>query len=902
MLPTGPDFMDAFFGTLLAGAVPVPLYPPVRLGRLPEYHAATARMLQLSGAVALLSDGRVGRLLGEAVRRAGPRLGLRNVAALRDSGEPPVARSAGPGALALVQFSSGSTVDPKPVALSHRAVLAQTDALRALMPDDTPEDPQLGVSWLPLYHDMGLIGCLLSAMTYPGPLVLLGPEVFLGRPALWLRALSRHRGTMSVAPSFAYAVCARRVKDEEMEGADLSRWRLALNGAEQVSVDAARRFSERFSRWGFRPAALMPVYGLAEAALAVTFSPPRAPLRTVPFDPVELAREGRVRPGTRRLASVGVPVPGVTVEVRDEGGAVLPEGVVGRIHARGPSIMEGYVGQPEATRAVLAGGWLDTGDLGFVQDGELVVCGRAKDVVVLRGANHAPQEFEDALEGLPGVRAGLRGRPGVRAPRRGRRGAGPAGGDDGRCETGPGGPHPRRRRRAHRRAAAHRAAARPRHPPPHVEREAAPLRGAPALDHGHAASAGAGERGAAGGRDAEVRARPGTRPSPSRARAGDVSMPAVDVAVVGGGPAGLALAAMAARRGLSVVLLERAPLPHDKACGEGVMPAGLGVLERLGVLGRIPDSESGPIRGVRYVQEDGSVLEGALPGPGGLGIRRTALSSLLLDAARAAGADVRDRTALRAHRRTPEAMRLEIDGGQLEARVLVAADGLHSPLRRAEGLELPSSGAPRFGLRQHFVRAPWTDRVEVHLSRSAEAYVTPCGPSRVGVAFLWSHGQLEATPSVASLLARFPFLAGRLAGALPDSRPRGAGPFLQRARRPGGAPVRAPRRRGGIRRRHHRRRHVGRAGVCRGPRVVPPGRGPARRRRPRLPPLRRDRAAGVPEVRLDRPGGAGAGPPARAPARSGQPPRPAPARPSSGSWPTPWADQTGRTGASRARR
>ncbi len=345
VLPTGPEFMDAFFGTLLAGAVPVPLYPPVRLGRLPEYHASTARMLQLSGAVALLSDGRVGRLLGEAVRRGAPRLGLRNVTALRESGAPPVTRSADPGTLALVQFSSGSTVDPKPVGLSHRAVLAQTDALRALMPDDTPEDPQLGVSWLPLYHDMGLIGCLLSAMTYPGPLVLLGPEVFLGRPALWLRALSRHRGTISVAPSFAYAVCARRVKDEEMEGMDLSRWRLALNGAEQVSVDAARRFSERFARWGFRPAALMPVYGLAEAALAVTFSPPRSPLRTVPVDPVELAHAGKVRPGTRALASVGIPVPGMTVEVRGRGRRRGPRGR-GRSHPRPRPIHHGGLRRP----------------------------------------------------------------------------------------------------------------------------------------------------------------------------------------------------------------------------------------------------------------------------------------------------------------------------------------------------------------------------------------------------------------------------------------------------------------------------------------------------------------------------------------------------------------------------
>jgi acyl-CoA synthetase (AMP-forming)/AMP-acid ligase II len=148
-------------------------------------------------------------------------------------------------------------------------VLAQTDILKALMPPDSPEVPQLGVSWLPLYHDMGLIGCLLVAVSYPGPLVLLGPEVFIGRPALWLRALSRHKGTVSVAPSFAYAVCARRVRDEEMEGVDLSHWRLALNGAEQVSLTAARRFADRFARWGFRSEALIPVYGLAEAALAL---------------------------------------------------------------------------------------------------------------------------------------------------------------------------------------------------------------------------------------------------------------------------------------------------------------------------------------------------------------------------------------------------------------------------------------------------------------------------------------------------------------------------------------------------------------------------------------------------------------------------------------------------------
>jgi len=262
-----------------------------------------------------------------------------------------------------------------------------------------------------------------------------------------------------------------------------------------------------------------------------------------------------------------------------------------------------------------------------------------------------------------------------------------------------------------------------------------------------------------------------------------VSLGPRDVAVVGGGPAGLAVAALAARQGLSVTLLEREPLPHDKACGEGVMRPGLRVLEALGVLERLPATDAGAIRGVRYVQEDGSALEGPLPGSGGLGIRRTALSSALLEAAAAAGVEVRDRTALRSHRRTDEAMVLETDTEALPARVLVAADGLHSALRRAEELDLPPRGGRRFGLRQHFAVAPWTDRVEVHLSPGAEAYVTPCGPSRVGVAFLWSDGLRAQTPTVATFLGSFPLLARRLARAEPDSEPRGAGPFLQRTRR-----------------------------------------------------------------------------------------------------------------------
>jgi acyl-CoA synthetase (AMP-forming)/AMP-acid ligase II len=289
------------------------------------------------------------------------------------------------------------------VALTHRALGAQVASLTALV-RPTPADAL--VSWLPLYHDMGLIGCLLGAASYPGPLVLLPPEHFLARPALWLRAIARHRGTISAAPSFAFAYCADRIRDEELAGCDLSPWRIALDGAEPVSAPALRRFAARFAPFGLDPRALMPVYGLSEAALAVTFSPPRWPPRTARVDARRLAVDGEVAEGGREVASVGVPVPGVEIEIRGRGGAVLPEGRLGRIFVRSPSLMREYLGQPEATAAALPGGWLDTGDLGFAREGELHVHGRAKDAVVVHGANRAPEEFEACLEGLPGLRPG----------------------------------------------------------------------------------------------------------------------------------------------------------------------------------------------------------------------------------------------------------------------------------------------------------------------------------------------------------------------------------------------------------------------------------------------------------------------------------------------------------------
>jgi acyl-CoA synthetase (AMP-forming)/AMP-acid ligase II len=405
VFPTGLEFFEAFFGTLLAGAVPVPLYPPVRLGRLDEYVRRTARMLEVTRAVLVLADSRVRRILGEPVAMARPRLGCRTVEEVRRPGGEAV--PVAPSDLALVQFSSGTTVDPKPVALSHRAILAQTEILNGCW-RDTDDLRHSCVSWLPLYHDMGLIGCVFPALSRDASLTLIGPELFVARPSLWLRALSRHRATISPAPNFGYALCLNRISDAEMEGVDLSSWRTALDGAEAVSPEVVRAFCERFARWGFRPEALTPVYGLSEAALAVTFSELGRPFRSLKVDREELARAGVVREQDdgREIVSVGRPLPGFRLEVRDDLGRPLPPGRVGRVWIQGPSLMEGYLDAPEATARALRDGWLDTGDLGFLKEGDLYLTGRAKDVVILRGRNHAPEEIERAVEGIAGVRAG----------------------------------------------------------------------------------------------------------------------------------------------------------------------------------------------------------------------------------------------------------------------------------------------------------------------------------------------------------------------------------------------------------------------------------------------------------------------------------------------------------------
>ncbi len=408
ILPTSIQFFDAYLGTQMAGGIPAALYPPFRFGRLDEYFARLRRMLAKIGARYLITDSRLKRILGPAVEGDGTMIHTVLDAATLHTGPHGVPVKVDPDQPAFLQFSSGSTVEPKAVMVSHTNLVNNLAMmLEALGSYTAEESAHGGVCWLPLYHDMGLVGCLYLGLYTPGTTTYLSPETFIARPALWLQTISRYRAVISPAPHFAYGLCLKKVRDEEMEGVDLSSWRFALNGAEPIDVETMQRFGERFARWGFRPDALKPVYGLAEAGLAVSFPDPQSAALVVEFDRESLAKDGVAVPGLgRKLPSVGRPMPGLAVEIQDAEGEKLPPGRVGRIRVKGPSITRGYFGDPELTADIIRNGWLDTGDLGFIFEDDVYIAGRAKDLIIIRGRNYAPQEFEELLLEVEGVRTG----------------------------------------------------------------------------------------------------------------------------------------------------------------------------------------------------------------------------------------------------------------------------------------------------------------------------------------------------------------------------------------------------------------------------------------------------------------------------------------------------------------
>ena len=407
MLRTEQRFFPTFIGTLMAGCVPVPLYPPFRLDRIEEYVHRQVAILRNAGARILLTFGEVARVGGLLVRQV-PSLDA-VVTAEDVVGEPrrPVPATAEDPA--LIQYTSGSTGQPKGVLLSHGNLLAN---IRALVRRFDISSRDVGVSWLPLYHDMGLIGAWLGPLYFGAPLSLMSPLAFLARPVRWLRALDAHRGTLSPAPNFAFDLCTTRIADDELDGLDLSAVRVLLNGSEPVSPTTLHRFIERFAPYGLDPGAVYPVYGLAECSLGLSTPMPGSPIRIDRVRRTTFQASGRAEPagddaGPLRFVSCGRALPDHELAVFGADGNPLPERVEGRVRFRGPSTTRGYYRNAEATGDLVGpDGWLDSGDLGYIAEGDLFLTGRAKDLIIKAGRNFYPQEAEAVASGVPGVRTG----------------------------------------------------------------------------------------------------------------------------------------------------------------------------------------------------------------------------------------------------------------------------------------------------------------------------------------------------------------------------------------------------------------------------------------------------------------------------------------------------------------
>ena len=410
MLPTGLEYLAAFLGAQLAGAIPVPIYPPARLHQLEDHVRRHAGILANARARMLVTFGpaiAVSRLLTAQV----PGLGsVVDVAALDGGGRLRERPRLDASSTAFIQYTSGSTGNPKGVVLSHGDVLASLRAMAAAL-GATPRD--VFVSWLPLYHDMGLIGGWMGSLYYGFPLVLMSPLDFLARPARWLEAIHRYGGTLSGGPNFAYELCVRRVEPEQLEGLDFSSWRIAFNGAEPVHPDTIERFTAKFAPYGFDGNAMTPVYGLAEATLGVAFTPIGRGPRVETVDAEAIARRAQAVPVSggspgqvRHFVSCGPPIPGFEVRIVDDRGSELRERTDGAIEFRGPSTTAGYFRNPAASRALFDGEWLRSGDRGYVAGGELYVTGRDKDLIVRAGRNLYPYDLETAAGEIDGVRKG----------------------------------------------------------------------------------------------------------------------------------------------------------------------------------------------------------------------------------------------------------------------------------------------------------------------------------------------------------------------------------------------------------------------------------------------------------------------------------------------------------------
>ena len=414
ILPNNDDFVLCFFGAIRAGIIPAPIYPPMALGQLQPYLDNTRHIVAKSGARVLVTTTRIKRLLG-TVQAACPALDqVVAIEGIRESAEPLKPERIALDDVAFIQFTSGSTSRPKGVTLTHANLAAN---IHCIMEDGIGVRPDdVGISWLPLYHDMGLIGFVLAPLYHRVPVVYLPSLLFLKRPVTWFQAFTRHRGSIAYAPNFAYALCIKRIKPQDVEALDLSSWRVAGCGAEPIRPETLEGFVETFARIGFRKEALYPSYGMAESSLAVAFSELGKGMITISVDGPTLWDSGSVKlvndsaEDAVRLVSCGREFPHHTIRIfaPDDPASEVPlgEGVVGEVRIMGPSVMRGYWEDAERTREAFAGRFLRTGDLGFLNDGHLFIVGRSKEIVIVNGRNYYPQDMEWEAGKVAGVRKG----------------------------------------------------------------------------------------------------------------------------------------------------------------------------------------------------------------------------------------------------------------------------------------------------------------------------------------------------------------------------------------------------------------------------------------------------------------------------------------------------------------
>jgi fatty-acyl-CoA synthase len=406
MLPTGAEFFQSFMGILLAGAVPVPIYPPLRADRIEAYAVREARILN-NAQIRLLITFTRAETLSKILQTSVPSLkAVVNGADLISSDTSPPDITLSGDQPALIQYTSGSTGDPKGVLLTHNNILAN---IRSIEKPMQIQSSDAIVSWLPLYHDMGLMSWM-GTIYYGIPFIALSPISFLNRPERWLWMLHYHRATISAAPNFAYELCVKRIEDADIEGLDLSAWRVALNGAEAVRPETLKRFYHKFKAYGLREEALTPVYGLAENTVALTFPDITQAPRIDTIDRNAFERHLKALPSTDKnaiaFACEGKAMPEHEIRIVNDQDELLPERHIGHLQFKGPSAMQGYYLNSEATKKAYRDGWWHTGDFAYMADEELFVTGREKDLIIKGGRNLYPETIEDVTGNITGVRRG----------------------------------------------------------------------------------------------------------------------------------------------------------------------------------------------------------------------------------------------------------------------------------------------------------------------------------------------------------------------------------------------------------------------------------------------------------------------------------------------------------------